>query len=125
MTYHSIRCVGACVLVGLVVCGCTSAGDSGLPSDRRVGEFSSSDREVFCSWWVDTLGGETELPCDTGDSVAYLLVNVEACTTGFEGLPSECSWSVGSLELCAYATAEDACAVFLEEVCQRPMDCSR
>ena len=58
-------------------------------------------------------------------SVAYLLVNVEACTTGFEGLPSECSWSVGSLELCAYATAEDACAIFLEEVCQRPVDCSR
>ena len=109
-------------LVVLVCAGCGPVnGDSGLPVGREVGEFSSDDRSAFCEWWEVTLGGEGVLDCpEAGRS---LVVRRMACADGFAVFSASCSWSVGVLEDCTYATQSDACAAFLDPACIPPDDC--
>jgi len=123
-----------CVLLIVVACGSgdedeTTIADSGLAADLYLDEFSTDEKQTFCTWYVDLFGGEgKQYTCSVEAEQGQIengeesveIPSVEECKQGVQ-LKSHCT--MGVAEACFKASAGDPCAMSDKAECVTLNNC--
>ena len=97
---------------------------SGVDQSQAITELDDAEVTAFCQWAIEVQGGAgTEIDC--GDGVTITVYSRAECEAEYAEVPAGCSGvTVGELELCVDAIAEDACSAFGAEACAEYFECA-
>jgi hypothetical protein len=101
--------------------GGDGADSSGLSSSSQIGSLSTEERTTLCEWSVDIQGGEgnvTECP----DNVTVTVSTVADCVADSSAY-DECDLTVGDVEECSRANADDPCGALGSPACAPLVEC--
>ncbi len=104
------------LVLGVLTVACSSGG-SGLEENLLLSDAGEDDKTTFCSWAVDILGGEGAFP--VCDGVALERNTLEGCRSDFAEW-SRCDVTIGMVEACIRAQAEDPCNGRRSVACNPP-----
>lgn len=120
--------VASLVLFSLPAC---SGGDgdglgggtgSGLSSSKRLIDLTPQEAMEICAWAAAEQGGESQV-FNCPDETTVETGTVDECVSQLALLP-ECDVTVGNLEACGLAIANDACSAFTTSGCEALIACT-
>ena len=112
------RSLAIAPLFAVVLVGCSP---SGLGSGTSWDDLGNAEYETFCDWSIAEMGGEN-VEKDCGDDVTVTSGTKDECVAELSSYV-DCDLTVGDLEDCKIAVAEDPCGLG-GEACATAFDCS-
>lgn len=101
-------------LVALTACG----GGSGVSSSKQLGDLSEDEKSDLCDWMTTLEVDTSECATTTGTTATTL----GQCTETL-GLMGTCDLTVGQVEECYNALADDPCSAALPPECNEYFTC--
>ncbi len=102
----------AATLLVLVLAACGGSENSGIDPGTPVRDLSVAEHQALCEWGVDLQGGPGERDC--GDDPDVPVPTVAECVAELAEY-TDCSATVGDVESCTRALADDLCTLFHAE----------
>ncbi len=88
---------------------------SGIPASTQINDLSPTQVTSFCAWSINLQGGEN-IETDCGDGFSVDTGTVAECTESFDDFP-QCNLTIGQVEPCLFAVADDPCEGFNSAAC--------